>query len=123
MAQWAMVNGEGLVVCVLSRPTEAAVQAALRPGCTLVDWDAGLDPRRVRRVGGTWETVAEPARPYDVMRRSGYHLGDQAGAIMKLLEALVADPAIAALVPAPVMAEFQASVDNNAAVKAAHPKP
>lgn len=123
MAKWFMVNADGLVVSILGRASVAEAEAQLKPGCRLEPFDPAVDPRRARLTGEGWVTPPPADPAYDVMRRTGYDVGAQVGALMKIVEALLADPVLAARIPPAARAEFDALVARNAALKAAHPKP
>jgi len=126
MTTWFRVReADGHVVGVTRMKQEQAA-ANLRPGEVLVEAPDGVDPRRQKLVAGQWVSREQkPGRESDYvfMRSSGYDIGAQVGALMKVVEALMVEPSIRARVPAETRAEFAALVAKIAALKAQHPKP
>lgn len=124
--KWFAVNATGDVVEVLTM-SEAEARQNLPEGCTLKPWREDVDPRRHRLDGGRWKRKRKATHSRDgdplFMRRTGYDVGAQVGALMKVVEAMLADPVVAARLPPEVVAEFEAQAAHNRELKAAHPIP
>lgn len=107
----------GVIVGVVEMAPEDA-EANLSDAEELVPFDPEVSPQVHRWSPEGWreEPIEDPRlSDYSFMRRTGYPpVGDQLGAVMKLL-ANPTDP--------DARAEFEAILDTIAAVKAAHPKP
>lgn len=116
----------GVIVGVCEMSLDDA-RLNLSPGEELAPWDPEVLPHRHRwsAEDGRYVDFTPPARraaDYAFMRATGYDVPAQVGALMKVVEAVVADPRIATLLPPDVRAEFDACARANAAVKATHPK-
>lgn len=125
MAAWFRVQEATGHVVGICRMSEDRARANLRPGEVLVEGSSDVDPRRHKLVAGEWiGREPEPGREsdYAFMRSSGYDIGAQVGALMKVVAALMDEPSIRARVPAETRAEFAALVAKIAALKAQHPK-
>lgn len=124
IGSWFRVReADGHIVGVC-RGSEERALSTLKAGQVLMAAQEGVSPHRHRLVNGQWvEKDPEPAPDYAFMRSSGYDVGAQVGAMMKVIEALAEQPEIAAALPENVKAEFDALAAHNAALKAAHPKP
>lgn len=126
MAEWFRVQEATGHVVGICRMSEDRARANLRSGEVLVEALPDIDPRRHKLVAGEWiGREPEPGRESDYvfMRASGYDIGAQVGALMKVVAAIVAMPAVAAHLPPETKAEFDALVAINAALKVRHPKP
>jgi len=122
---WRVREADGHVVGV-SRMARERAEVNLGPGQVLVEAPEGVDPRCHKLVGGLWVSRdPEPALKHDYafMRASGYDIGAQVGALMKVVAVIAATPAVVAVLPAETKAEFDALVARIAALKARHPKP
>lgn len=123
--KWFRVRtDDGCIVGICEMSEQDAIRNLPR-GQLLVPHDPAV-PLHYQWQGGQWSEIAAPenrAGDYLFMRRSGYDLGAQVGALMKIVEALLSKPDLAAALPEDVKAEFAALAAHNAALKAAHPKP
>jgi len=123
--KWFRVRtDDGCIVGICEMSEQDAVRNLPR-GQLLVPHDPAV-PLHYRWQNAEWIDAGLPAGPeadFRFMRRSGYDVGAQVGALMKIVEALLSKPDLAAAVPENVRAEFIALAAHNAAIKAAHPKP
>lgn len=122
--KWFRVRtDDGRIVGVCEMSEDDAIRNLPR-GQLLVPHDPAVSLQSVWKDGGWVDDGAPPIGPesdHRFMRRSGYDVGAQVGALMKIAEALVSDATIAALLPHDVKAEFDALVAHNAAIKTAYP--
>lgn len=124
MKNFRVRRADGRVVGI-SEMSPADARRNLGPGEVLVPFDPSVSPDLARWADGEW--VAGPAGPgrvddYRFMRASGYDIGAQVGALMKVVEALIADPEVSARLPPDVRAEFAALSARNAVLKNNHPR-
>jgi len=123
--KWFRVMADDGRIVGISEMSEGDAIRNLPRGQLLIPHDPAV-PLHHQWRGGQWVEIAafeDRAGDYLFMRRSGYDLGAQVGALMKVVEALLSKPDLAAALPEGVMAEFDALAVHNAALKAAHPKP
>lgn len=123
--KWFRVRtDDGCIVGICEMSEQDAVRNLPR-GQLLVPHDPAV-PLHHRWQNAEWIDAglrAGPEADFRFMRRSGYDVGAQVGALMKIVEALLSKPDLAAALPENVRAEFTALAAHNAAIKAAHPKP
>lgn len=124
MKWFRVMADDGRIVGVCEMSEDDAIRNLPR-GQLLVPHDPAV-PLHYRWQNTGWIEAGLPDGPaadFRFMRRSGYDVGAQVGALMKVVEAIVSRAEIAAALPADVKAEFEAVCAHNAALKAAHPKP
>lgn len=123
--KWFRVRtDDGCIVGICEMSEDDAIRNLPR-GQLLVPHDPAV-PLHYRWQNAEWIDAGLPAGPeadFRFMRRSGYDVGAQVGALMKVVEALLASPEIAAIAPGDVRAEFDDLAKRNAALRAAYPKP
>jgi hypothetical protein len=123
--KWFRVRSDdGCIVGICEMSEQDAVRNLPR-GQLLVPHDPAV-PLHHRWQNAGWIDAGLPHGPdadFRFMRRSGYDLGAQVGALMKFVEALLTRPEIASAVPDDVRAEFDNLAAHNAALRAAYPKP
>ena len=123
--KWFRVRTDDGCIVGICEMSGADAQRNLAPGETLVPYSPTV-PLHHRWCDGEWveaEIPPGPASDYRFMRRSGYDVGAQVGALMKVVEAALSLPDLAAAIPAEARAEFDALAAHNAGLKALHPKP
>jgi len=123
--KWFRVMADDGRIVGISEMSEADAIRNLPRGQLLVPHDPAV-PLHHRWQNAGWIDAALPAGPaadFRFMRRSGYDVGAQVGALMKFVEALHARPEIAAMIPGDVRAEFEDLAKRNSALRAAYPKP
>lgn len=116
MTRFFRISSDGAIVGI-SEMSEAVARINLGPGETLLPWQDGVSPERNRWDGERF-VAREPAPTlqddYAFMRSTGYpSVGDQLGAVMKLL----ANPS-----DTEARVEFEQVLAQIEAVKKAHPK-